>query len=354
MKFALINDLHLGVRGDSPIFIRHQAEFFTKIFFPYLKENGIKTIVNLGDTFDRRKYINFLSLKESKDFFFSKIAEEDIDYHMITGNHDTFHTNTNDTNSIGLLLREYPKFHIYEKDPVELSFGSVKVLLCPWVTKDNAETFFKAIKSSKAVVVGGHFDIVGFDMMKGMPSTHGFDRKLFEGFDSVYSGHYHHPSEDGNIKYLGAQYEMNWSDYGGKRGFHVYDTDTRDLTFIENPNRIHHKLTYEDTDMTVDDVNALDFEVLKDKFVKVIVKNRTKPYVFDLLMERLSDSGTADVKSIEDTVSFELGSSDDVISESKNTRDILHDYVDTLETKLGKGLIKKELDLLYTEALNLE
>lgn len=353
MKLALINDLHFGCRGDSHVFLKHQEDFFSKVFFPYLKEHNIRIILNLGDTFDRRKYINFLSLGKSKDFFFSKIAEENIEYHMITGNHDVHYTNTNDVNSVGLLLREYSNFHIYEKEPKELTFGSVKFIMCPWVTKDNSELFHQSIKTTKASVVLGHFDILGFEMMRGITASHGFDRKMFDGFESVYSGHFHHPSEDGNIKYLGAQYEMNWSDYGTRRGFHVYDTETREIKMIENPVSIHHKIVYEDSDMSLEDLNELDFSLFKDKFVKVVVKNRSNPYLFDLLVERISDSGAADLKTVEDTLSFETGGADDIGTESKNTREILHDYVDSMETKVSKEKIKIELDTLYTEALNI-
>lgn len=122
---------------------------------------------------------------------------------------------------------------------------------------------------------------------------------------------------------------------------------------IENPVSIHHKIVYEDSDMSLEDLNELDFSLFKDKFVKVVVKNRSNPYLFDLLVERISDSGAADLKTVEDTLSFETGGADDIGTESKNTREILHDYVDSMETKVSKEKIKIELDTLYTEALNI-
>ena len=38
-------------------------------------------------------------------------------------------------------------------------------------------------------------------------------KKIFEKFDTVFSGHFHHKSDDGQIYYLGAPYEITWSDY---------------------------------------------------------------------------------------------------------------------------------------------
>ena len=36
----------------------------------YLKENNITTVIDLGDTFDRRKYVNFHTLQQVKKFYF--------------------------------------------------------------------------------------------------------------------------------------------------------------------------------------------------------------------------------------------------------------------------------------------
>ena len=49
MKIALLNDTHFGVRNDSEAFRNYQLGFYNEIFFPYLQENNIKTLVHLGD-----------------------------------------------------------------------------------------------------------------------------------------------------------------------------------------------------------------------------------------------------------------------------------------------------------------
>jgi len=69
MKIAIVTDMHIGVRGDSKVFADHQEKFFKECFFPYLDKHNIKTVFDLGDTFDRRKFINFVSLKRGKDFY---------------------------------------------------------------------------------------------------------------------------------------------------------------------------------------------------------------------------------------------------------------------------------------------
>ena len=353
MKIAIITDMHLGVRGDSKVFLDHQEKFFSEVFFPYIDSNDIKIVLDLGDTFDRRKYINYVTLNRAKKFFFNQLQERNIEYHAITGNHSVYYSNTNEVNSMDLLLQEYDNFHIYESTPVNLTFGSTNVVMVPWLTKDNIQNSLDVLKTSTAHICMGHFDIVGFEMLKGTLCSHGLNKEVFTHFESVYSGHFHHPSEYGNINYLGAPYEMTWSDHGGKRGFRVLDTETRDLEWVLNPFPVFHKIEYDDADMSVEDVEALDVSNIKNAFVKVVVKNRTNPYVYDLFLDKLSDSGASDVKSIEDSLNLEDSGVEEILDESADTKDILHSYIETLDTAANKQAIKQIVDDLYNEALSL-
>lgn len=353
MKVAIINDTHIGARGDSKVYLRHQETFFRDVFFPALEEHKVDTVLHLGDVFDRRKFINFVTLKTAKNFFFDPLRDKNITMHVILGNHDTAYTTTNEVNSVALLLNEYDNINFYENEPVELQFGSTRILMCPWLTRENHETAMNVMKSSKAHLLCGHFDLKGFEMMRGIVSDHGIDHREFSHFEAVYSGHYHHPSEHGNIKYLGAQYEMNWSDYGGKRGFYLLDTENRDLTFVENPRRIHHKLEYDDVDLTIDEIANLDTSILKDCYVKVLVRNRTNPYLYDMFLNRLNECGAADVKTVEDSLNLGDVTVDEMLEETKDTKDTLHLYIDSVNTKLDKNKIKTVIDELYIEAINL-
>jgi DNA repair exonuclease SbcCD nuclease subunit len=355
MKIAILCDTHFGCRGDSRIFLKHQKRFFEEIFFPALEEHDVKTVFHLGDIFDRRKYINFNTLHESKSFFFDLLKQKDIEMLAILGNHDTFYTTTNEINSPRLLLSEYGNIHLYETDPVEVEFDNTRIMLCPWIVKDAYADTMQRIKKTSANILMGHFDIKGFEMMRGVVSQHGINHKELNQFEKVFSGHYHYPSKYGNIRYLGTQYEMSWSDYGARHGFYLLDTVTKQLTYIENPNRIFHKIEYDDTDLTVDEIAELDTSVLTDCFVKVIVKNRSNTYLYDLFLDKLNESGAADVKSVED--SLDLSSineeAEEMIKEAKETHEIMNSYIDSIDTNAGKDLIKKEVNDLYQEAINL-
>ena len=354
MKVALLCDTHFGARSDSKTFLAHQQRFFTEVFFPYLVENNIDTVLHLGDVFDRRKFINFNTLQSSKHFFFEPLAARDITMHTILGNHDVFYTTTNEVNSVKLLLSDYSNIHIYENQPVEILFDSTCIMMCPWMTKDTYVPSMEKISNSKADMLLGHLDIKGFEMMKGIVSEHGVDHKQFQRFEQVLSGHYHYPSSHGNIRYLGSQYEMNWSDYGVERGFYVLDCETRDLQLVTNPNRIYHKIEYDDVDLTVDQVATLDVSGLKDCFVKVIVKNRTSPYVYDMFMEKLNSSGAADVKSVEDSLNLSEVGVNVQLDRAEGTQEIMYSYIDDVETNVDKDTLKSFVGQLYHEAVSRE
>lgn len=355
MKIAILNDTHWGARNDNSAIAEHQRKFYDEVFFPYLRENDIKTIFHLGDLTDRRKYINFVTAKNLEEQFMRVCADEGIELYIIAGNHDTYFKNTNSVNSLRQLYgnSNYENLHLYWEEPVELDMDGCKIMLSPWICADNHEASMKAFKDTSAQILMGHFEIVGYEMDKGHLCDHGFDRKDFSKFDAVYSGHFHQPSSHGNISYLGAQYEMTWADHDQKRGFSVFDTDTREMTHVRNPYRLFHKIVYDDADMTIEDVANLDTSALTNTFIKVIVSNKENPYIFDLFLDRLQQAGPADIKVVEDHQNLDVIDEDELIDEAQDTMTILKQYVDNLEVKGDKVRIEKFLRELYSEAINL-
>jgi hypothetical protein len=144
-----------------------------------------------------------------------------------------------------------------------------------------------------------------------------------------------------------------WGDYKGKRGFHVFDTETREMKKILNPNRVFFKIDYDDSDWTVDDIANFDVDRFKNTYVKVIVKNRTNAYLYDLFMNRMSDSGAVDVKAIEDNLNLSELGTEEILDETKDTSELLSEYIDSIDTQADKDRIKSVVNDLYHEALSL-
>jgi len=249
MKIAIITDQHFGARNDSPHFLDYYEKFYRDTFFPCLANNGITTVLILGDTFDRRKYINFYSLKRAKEMFFDELARNNLEVYMLAGNHDTYFKNTNDVNSVDLLLNEYENIHVIDSpQTIHLNYGEVgcDVLMMPWICAENYDESMLELKNNSASLCMGHFEIAGFTMHRGMTSDGGLSREIFRKFDMVFSGHFHHRSTSDNITYLGNPYELTWQDYNDTRGFHLFDLSTRTLEFIPNPNVMYHRIVYDD------------------------------------------------------------------------------------------------------------
>lgn len=355
MKIAIVTDTHWGVRNDNQAIADYIKRFYDEVFFPYLDDNDIKTVFHLGDVTDRRKYINFVTAKRLEDEFIRPCHDRNIDLHIVAGNHDTFFKNTNEVNSLRQLYgsTKYDNMNIYWEGPVELDMDGCAIMLSPWMCQDNFEKSINAFDATKAQVLMGHFEITGFEMDKGHICTTGVDRNIFKRFDSVYSGHFHHPSEHGNIRYLGAPYEMTWTDYNQKRGFHVFDTETRKMTFIRNPLSIFHKIWYDDTDMTLEDVANLDTSKLTNTFIKVIITNKSNPYIFDMFLDKIQKENPIDVKIVDDHMNMDIIDESELVDEAQDTITILRNYIENLELSADKIKVEQLVTDLYKEAINL-
>ena len=87
MKVAIITDQHFGARKNSKLFHDYFLKFYNDIFFPYLEENNIKVVIDMGDTFDSRKGIDFSALAWAKNNYYDRLQDMGIRVHTIVGNH---------------------------------------------------------------------------------------------------------------------------------------------------------------------------------------------------------------------------------------------------------------------------
>lgn len=349
MKIAILGDTHFGMRGDSIAFHNHYRDFYLNTFFPYLVDHGIRTIFQLGDLFDRRKYISFQSLALCRRYFFDQLVKHDIQCRVLLGNHDIFFKNTLEVNSPDLLLREYEK-HVILYDKPSMWMG---VDIIPWICKDNELEIMDFIKRSSNQVCFGHFELAGFEMDRGNICHEGMDASILNKYDLVLSGHFHHKSRNGSIVYVGTPGEMTWADYDDERGFHIYDTETRELEFINNPEKMFYKIKYNDDELYYNDLVSLDYSMYESKYVKIVVDKRNNTFLFDTLLDCLSKANPLEVSVVEDF--SEITENVDVdIDQAEDTMTILNKYVDGLSLPVESDKIKTVLRDVYNEALSME
>lgn len=353
-KIILIGDQHWGVRSDSGIASAYLNKFYSEIFFPYIDKHNIDTIISLGDLVDRRKYINYITASNLDNNFMQPIFDRKLDAHFILGNHDVFYKNTNKQNAVSQLYEQSP-INIYV-DPKEVIIKGIKFLMLPWICEDNYEISMKFAKTSDAEIVISHLELAGFEMDKGNIKYDGMDKKIFERFNRVYSGHFHHKSTIDNITYLGAPAQYTWIDYDDPKGFHVLDAKTREIEWVKNPFQLFKKFIYNDKHVSSPD-EMLDFnkDIFSGTYTKIVVKNKSDPYLFDMVVAKIEDSNPADLQIVEDFLDiddFRINSED--IEGKEDNISFLKRYVKATESSIDKEKLETFLTSLYVEALNQE
>ena len=190
----------------------------------------------------------------------------------------------------------------------------------------------------------GHLEQNGFHANKYVVMDQGDDCAIYNKIDQVFSGHFHHKNGNGHIEYLGSPYQLMWSDYDTPRGFHIYDTETREIEFIANPVDIFERIVYSD-----DKNNS--FENLEDKFVKVIVEKKENPYRLEQFIDSIYKDNPYSVTIVDESLDF--SDTEDIVDEAEDTLTILGKYVDGIDTNVDKAKLMSVLRELYTESLEL-
>ena len=344
MKVAIITDTHYGARKGSDHLHNYFEMFYRDVFFPSLEKYQVDTVIHMGDIFDSRKSIDLKSLEWSKKVVFEPLKKYNV--YAIVGNHDCYYKDTNYVNSPELLLRAYPNIKLYSK-ATEIEIDNLKILMLPWINSENFDETKKLIDGCESKVAMGHLEINGFRATRGHMMENGMDTSVFDKFDRVYSGHFHTRSTDGKIYYLGNPYEMYWNDVNDTRGFHIFDTNTLELTPINNPYKLFYNVYYDDTNYKL-----FNTSIYKNKIVKVIVRKKSNIKEFEKFIDKLYASGVQDLKIIEN---FEIQESEEFdINEDENTLSILNRYIEESEFDLDKNIIKNIFQDLYREACEVE
>jgi len=257
-KFVMLGDTHLGLYNDSEIWHNTIKILFEEIC-DYCIRNDIDTVIHGGDFFHNRKSINTKTLSTALEI--SKILK-DIQVLLIVGNHDTFFKNKIKPNSIEL-FQKHKNITIIDT-PTKID----NILLVPWNTN------FDGIEAEYCF---GHFEINGFHMNDYYVCNKGINPAIFNKFKSTYSSHFHTPSRQNNIIYLGSAIQQTFNDVGGKRGYYVFDDG--ELTFIEF-HKYPHFIKCNASDKVIDNLNG---NIVRLTFLEDYGENKNQQIVDEVL-----------------------------------------------------------------------
>jgi len=343
MKVAIITDTHYNFRKGSQVFHDYFEKFYNEVFFPFLKKNKIDTVIHLGDIFDNRRATDYWSIEWTRRVILDPLKKYKV--HLVLGNHDIFYKNTNKLNSPELLVGDYKNINIYTK-ATNVQVGGQEVLFIPWITPDSESETLAAIQNTSARVAMGHLELTGFYAHRGHVQEAGRDKSVFQKFDRVFSGHYHTRSDDGKIFYLGNPYQLYWNDYGDNRGFTVWDTETNELQYVNNPFQMFKICNYDEETL------EKDLTPYKGCMVKLVVKNKTDQKKFDKFLDSLIKSQPQELKVIESVKINEQFDADELVQQ-EDTLSLLKRYVDESEIKLNKVRIKELIQSIYQESFQM-
>jgi DNA repair exonuclease SbcCD nuclease subunit len=233
MKLLLFSDVHLGVRRNSLLYMEIIEKFFKNIH-DVIQNEKIDHIWILGDLFEDQHFINSYILNKAFAIFDDLLNNfKNLHINIITGNHDMYFKNDLSITSLKMFMNYHKNLKIINKIE-EVDYNGYKVIAYPWLFKNSEESKqFKENTKSYDLCLG-HFDITGFELIKGVEYSGGMVVDDFKYYDMVFSGHFHIKQTRGKINYCGCPYELNWGDCNDEKVVYVIDTNTKNVKFIKN------------------------------------------------------------------------------------------------------------------------
>jgi hypothetical protein len=116
-----------------------------------------------------------------------------------------------------------------------------------------------------------------------------------------------------------------------------------------------YKLNYDDAiDNFAQHYRTWDYSMYEGTYVKVVVVNKTNPFLFDMVIDNLYKAGAADISIVEDFTDLTIDTDQELIDQAEDTMTILSKYIDNLTLNVESDKLKGLMRELYVEALNTE
>lgn len=283
MKIALISDLHFGKRELD--FTEMQLQYFEKVAFPYLLENNIQNVLQLGDTFDSRKFSNNTMLSMIGERYFSWFNKNKITLYSIVGNHDT---PNKDHSKYSPLYQYKSKYIIPIKKNKIIDLGGVSIAMHSFFCNDEKDFY-------PADIGLFHHEFIGQKMNKLQICENGNNLPT-EKYKKIYSGHFH----SSQSPYLKVPYQMSFESFGDVNGITIIDLETLSEEFIENK--------------------------FSQRFLKVYYYNKNKIAVEDgIIKEEYNNTDDALIKIGNNIIELNIENIDD--------KNIVDDFIDKIKNK---------------------
>ncbi len=292
MKISICADLHLNnnsygkiIDDNLPIKISDNIKSF-KFFVDKSIENKVDEVVIAGDVYENHAPNN--KVRNIFNCLVQELLSKDIRVSILVGNHDS----CMEHNAIDPLFGWNDKLRVVNDVKSEIK-DDINFLYLPH-TKDieNKKTTFKnSLSTIKGLateggrnILFGHFAVSGCsnnDFHKHFnnqdPSAQDLDSL---GFEAIFLGHFHKRNQiidNKNIYYVGSLERQSFSEKDQEKGFCIYDTDTKELSWINYDARKMCEISVDNYEELLDAIEKTDVE---NSIVKIKVTGDEFDYAY--------------------------------------------------------------------------
>lgn len=342
-KALIFSDLHLHNHKDRIDRLHHCIDVLNWVFAE-AEKNDCQYIFFLGDLFHDRAKIDVRNYLKAFEVFMNHMIRDAVnrDVYLLVGNHDMYHKERWDVNSIKP-LSAIPRVHVIES-PQQTELGGRKIDWMPHTDNPVKELADLKNKNGGAGdILFGHMAVHGA-MLNICYGTKAdviveydndmvtVDATIFDDWKMTMLGHYHGAQMvSDKVEYIGSPYQLTFGEAFQKKHIVVLDLDTLEKTYIENTFSPKHLF------VTPNDVRDENYD-LNGNFVRLMVDAMPKKELIDIQKSIAKDYNvlSLDTKPKEKDVAEDQVMIDNVRSVLMNIDQMLQKYMD--ERGVPEGL----------------
>lgn len=356
-KALIFSDLHIHAHKDRTDRLQNCIDVLNWIFEEASK-NDCKYIFFLGDLFHERAKIDVKNYLKTFEVFMNHMIEDsaDRDVYLLVGNHDMYHKERWDINSIKP-LSAIPKVNIIDQ-PQQTVIENVKIDWMPH-TENPIKELVELKKKNKGAgsILFGHMSVNGallntcFGTRSDVVVEYDNDMipvdvEQFSDWDHVFLGHYHGPQKlNEKVEYVGSPLQLTFGEAFQEKHVIVLDLETFEKKYIQNNFSPKHLI------ITPKDIQDENYE-LDGNFVRVVTDNIASKDLIDLKRDIVKKHNilSIDTKQTDKKKNIDQDTVLNIKTDLLNVNDIIKNYIK--HTKIPDGLDEKKLIEIGKNCLN--
>lgn len=288
-KALVFSDLHLHSHKDSVDRLQDCLSVLNWIF-DMAVEHEVDHILFLGDLFHERAKIDVLNYLRTFEVFMNQMIAKvpSFDMWLLIGNHDMYHKEKWDVNSVKP-LSAIPNVNIVA-EPSSIEIGGRLIDFCPHTENPivELEKLKKGRSKSSMTLLLGHMAVHGAKLNRLYGTKADviveYDNDMapvscdiFNEWDMTLLGHYHGAQQlCDNVEYVGSPLQLSFGEAFEEKHIIILDLDTLGKTYVENEFSPKHFI------LLPKDLEQHD---LKNNFVRVVVDGMGSKDLLDMRKE---------------------------------------------------------------------